>query len=108
MTIKAILEGLGTFHAIVRSQECITSRHLLERAFKACIDAVKKHDDALPSEALEAKCENVSALAVQLQRLLEGREKFVLVFDGIDHQREAPPTLLPALGRMGEMVCKKH
>jgi origin recognition complex subunit 5 len=28
----------------------------------------------------------------------------VLVFDGIDQQREAPPTLLPALARLGEFV----
>lgn len=30
--------------------------------------------------------------------------KFVLVFDGIDKQRETPPTLLPALARVGEIV----
>lgn len=33
----------------------------------------------------------------------EGRH-FVLVFDAIDHQKEAPPTLLPALARLSEMV----
>ncbi|KAK1078995.1 hypothetical protein LTR33_006765 [Friedmanniomyces endolithicus] len=31
-------------------------------------------------------------------------EKFVLVFDGVDKQRESPPTLLPALARLGEYV----
>jgi hypothetical protein len=35
----------------------------------------------------------------------EGRKgRFVLVFDGIDQQRDAPPTLLPALARLGEIV----
>lgn len=29
---------------------------------------------------------------------------FVLVFDAIDRQKEAPPTLLPALARLSEMV----
>ena len=50
------------------------------------------------------RCENISALAVHLQRLLEGQEKFALVFDGVDKQRDAPPTLLPALARLGEFV----
>ncbi|KAK3700668.1 hypothetical protein LTR37_015857 [Vermiconidia calcicola] len=46
----------------------------------------------------------MSALVVHLERLLRGKEKFVLVFDGVDKQREAPPTLLPALARLGEFV----
>lgn len=50
------------------------------------------------------RSENTAALVVQLQRLLSGIEKFVLVFDGIDHQREAPATLLPALARFNEFV----
>jgi len=30
--------------------------------------------------------------------------RFVLVFDGIDRQREAPGTLLPGLARLSEIV----
>jgi len=30
--------------------------------------------------------------------------KFVLVFDGIDKQRDAPHTLIPALARLSEIV----
>jgi origin recognition complex subunit 5 len=41
---------------------------------------------------------------VHLQGLLKSEEKFVLVLDGVDKQREAPPTLLPALARLGEFV----
>jgi origin recognition complex subunit 5 len=44
-------------------------------------------------------------LVVHLQRLLKEGPKFVLVFDGVDKQRDAPPTLLPALARLGEYVC---
>ena len=54
---------------------------------------------------IDGKCENISALAVQLQRLLVVSTGFVLVFDAIDKQREAHPTLLPALARLGELVC---
>ncbi|KAL8876158.1 MAG: hypothetical protein Q9198_005595, partial [Flavoplaca austrocitrina] len=39
-----------------------------------------------------------------MQRLLEDQKKFILVFDNIDRQREAAPTLLPALARLGELV----
>ena len=48
----------------------------------------------------------MSAFVVELERLLEGRggKKFVLVFKGIDRQREAAPTLLPAIVRLGERV----
>ena len=49
-------------------------------------------------------CENLAALIVHLQRLLKDRPRFVLVFDGIDRQREASPTLLPALARLGEYL----
>ncbi len=60
------------------------------------------------------RCENIAQLVVEVGRLLEdwamskedeaGRQRFVLVFDSIDHQRDAPPTLLPALARFGEIV----
>lgn len=55
------------------------------------------------------RCENVSTLVAHLQRLLEHEtERFVLVFDGIDKQRESPPTLLPALARLSEFVCSPY
>jgi hypothetical protein len=61
-----------------------------------------------------SRCESLSQLVVEIGRLLEGwttseeeqegKRRFVLVFDGIDRQRDAPPTLLPALARLGEIV----
>lgn len=35
---------------------------------------------------------------------MANRDKFVLVLDGIDEQREAPPTLLPAMARLGTII----
>lgn len=57
----------------------------------------------------KGKCEHVSTLAVLLAdalALTSGKrvEKFVLVLDGIDKQREAPQMLLSALARLGEVV----
>lgn len=85
-------------YAVVRSKECITGRHLLERAVCAASDAVDWEGGA-------GRCENLAQLVVLLGKMLEGgKGRFVLVFDGVDKQRDAPPTLVPALARLGEVV----
>ncbi|EAT86614.2 hypothetical protein SNOG_05550 [Parastagonospora nodorum SN15] len=48
--------------------------------------------------------ENLSALCVNLAKLLEGRGKFVLVLDAVDKLRESAGTLIAALGRLGESL----
>lgn len=91
-------------YAIVKSTECITGRHLLERTVGAVARALERTD-------YSSRCENLAQLVVELGKLLErhrdegeqGR-RFVLVFDGIDKQRDPPSTLLPALARLGEIV----
>ncbi|ELR10173.1 hypothetical protein VC83_00700 [Pseudogymnoascus destructans] len=89
--------GNGLRYAIVRSKECITGRHLLERTVCAVAAAVDWEEGA-------GRCENLAQLAVLLGKMLEGRKgRFVLVFDGVDKQRDAPPTLVPALARLGEV-----
>lgn len=104
--VTEFLKSSGLAHAIVRSQECVTGRHLLERTLASCIESIAGASDNTLNSNFYSRCENISALAAQLQRLLESREgHFTLVFDGIDRQREAPPTLLPALARFGELVC---
>ncbi|MCJ1357317.1 MAG: hypothetical protein MMC33_007313 [Icmadophila ericetorum] len=104
LTSKAVLGAIGTPHAIVRSQECITSRHLLERTVAVCREALDWEGDAMPLPQFDGKCENTIALAGQLQELLEKRKRLTLVFDGIDHQRETSAFLLPALARLPELV----
>ncbi|KFY54100.1 hypothetical protein V497_07982 [Pseudogymnoascus sp. VKM F-4516 (FW-969)] len=90
--------GEGVRYAVVRSKECITGRHLLERAVCAVADAVGW-------EGAAGRCENLAQLAVLLGKMLEGgKGRFVLVFDGVDKQRDAPPTLVPALARLGEVI----
>ncbi|KAL8991076.1 MAG: hypothetical protein Q9169_007952, partial [Polycauliona sp. 2 TL-2023] len=98
LSINALLSAIDTPSAIIPSKECITTRHLLERTLT---EIEKASGDTAPS--IDGRCESISAFVVQLQRLLEHRQKFVLVFDNIDRQREAAPTLLPALARLGEL-----
>ena len=118
LVTKALLEQLSSSnrdeeattqlkirHAIVKSAECISGRHLLEQT----IGSIAK---ATEWEGSVARCENLAQLVVEVERLLckwsssseSEHKRFVLVFDGIDHQRDAPPSLLPALARLGEIV----
>jgi origin recognition complex subunit 5 len=97
-----ILDALEVPHAIVNSRECITARHLLEQTVSAVVAALSgKATRSIQS----ARCESLAALLVQLESLLKNVPKFVLVFDGLDRQREAPPTLFAALARFGETAC---
>lgn len=112
LELNGIDERKGSlYYTIVKSAECITGRHLLETIVGTTAHAVgwKKNVN---------RCENLAQLAVEISRLLDdsthkpgldgernqNKDKFVLVLDGIDRQRDAPPTLLPALARMGEVV----
>ncbi|KAL9024395.1 MAG: hypothetical protein Q9196_006549 [Gyalolechia fulgens] len=99
LTVNALLKAIDHKSAIIRSKECITTRHLLERTLTQAQNALG--DGARP---IDGRCESISTFVVQLQRLLEGQKKFILVFDNIDRQREAAPTLLPALARLTEII----
>lgn len=76
---------------------------MLERTIAASIDAL--HSANGDSNGITyPRCEGMSSLTSSLERLLEHEEKFILVLDGIDEQREAPLTLMPALLRLGELI----
>ena len=101
--MKACLEANKSRHAIIRCRECVTGRHLLERTLAAVRHTLQ---EVAEGETLEysGRCENLSVLAASLQRLLRSKEKFILVFDDVDKQRDSQPTFLPALARLGEFV----
>ncbi|KAL9011162.1 MAG: hypothetical protein Q9173_003975, partial [Seirophora scorigena] len=104
LTINALLQSIDHPSAIIPSRECITTRHLLERTLTEVQHALGEDDEEARRVAVDGRCESISAFVVQLQRLLRGhhKKKFILVFDNIDRQREAAPTLLPALARLHE------
>jgi len=70
----------------------------------ASLDALDEHHDEKIDRRPYARTENLSALCVNLAKLLEGRGKFVLVLDAVDKLRESAGTLIAALGRLGESV----
>ncbi|KAL3481123.1 origin recognition complex subunit 5 C-terminus-domain-containing protein [Aspergillus californicus] len=103
--VSRVLAVLDVPHAIVRSPECITGRHLLTKILWGMLDALGRRYEW--ERFGKGRCENVSALAVLLGQCLasgDAVDKFVLVLDGIDKQREAAPTLLSALSRLGEAI----
>ena len=99
-----MLSASDTPSAVIPSRECITTRHLLERTLTAVQEALEQNPNEAPLPAVDPRCENLSIFLASFQRLLQGRRKFVLVFDAIDRQREALPTLLPALARLSETI----
>ncbi|KAI4128452.1 MAG: hypothetical protein LQ338_002725 [Usnochroma carphineum] len=99
LTINGLFQAIDHPSAIIRSKECITTRHLLERTLTEVQNALGG-----AARPIDGRCESISAFVVQLQRLLEGQKNFILVFDNIDRQREAAPTLLPALARLNEII----
>jgi origin recognition complex subunit 5 len=93
-------------HAIISSAECITGRHILETA-------VDRVSNAVGYSKTPPRCESLASLASILKDIMAeyiagygdaSSAQFVLVFDGIDKQRDAPPTLLPALARLSEQI----
>ena len=79
---------------------------MLEQTIGAVAKAVEWNGDI-------GRCENLAQLPVSIGRMMEkwtegddisAKRRLVLVFDGIDQQRETPATLFPALGRLGEIV----
>jgi hypothetical protein len=105
-TVSSVLSARGFPHAIVKSQECLSLRHLLSKIHTACIGAVYEEGEEAADDAYERRTDSVNALSVNLQRLLRGRDrKLVLVLDGIDKQRGLNAIILPALARLSDIVC---
>ncbi|THX61878.1 hypothetical protein D6D06_00329 [Aureobasidium pullulans] len=102
--LKSYLELSGLKHAFIPCSECITGRHFLERTLAACVNAIEQAVDISLDGVIPSRCESLSTLTSSFVRLFEGIDKFVLVLDGIDEQREAPPTLLPTLARLGQLI----
>jgi len=81
----------------------LSQRHLLSKIFAACVSALQQEEEI----EIFDRVDNLNALVVSLQKLLKNRRrKFVLVLDGIDKQRGGTATLLPALARIGDLVCR--
>ena len=102
--MKEVLKSSGVPHAVTNSRECITARHLLEQAATRCWTMMREMTAPNALGSSQPRCDSVNSLCTILEKLLQSVPKFVLVFDGIDRQREATSTLIPGLARLGSMV----
>lgn len=73
LVLRSFLESSGSSFSWVPCHECVTTRHLIERIAATVCESLGAVESA-------ARCENVSALAVQLQQTLkESQRKHFLV-----------------------------
>ncbi|KAL6866344.1 hypothetical protein ACO1O0_002452 [Amphichorda felina] len=91
-------------YAVVNAAQCITARHLFETVVAAVAEALE-----WPQEDVAKRCETLAQLDVELCRMLKypnrpSRFSFILVLDAIDRARDAPPTLMPGLARLSEII----
>lgn len=100
----------GLVHATVNVARCISGRHLFESIIAAVADALRAREDLGDGDMPSQRCETLAQLAASLNsifddpRLKNALTHFVLVLDGMDRQRDSPPTLMPALARLCETI----
>ena len=103
--ISITLQAREINHAFIKSKECLSRRHLLSKIFAASITTLGQVGQIEQFE----KTDSINALLGNLRKLFERLEakKFVLVIEDADELRQPGPTLLPALARLGDLVCAK-
>ncbi|KAL6871601.1 origin recognition complex subunit 5 C-terminus domain-containing protein [Trichoderma longibrachiatum] len=100
----------GLVHATVDVARCISGRHLFESIIAAATDALRARDGSAGGDVPYQRCETLAQLAASLNSVFDEPQlkneltHFVLVLDGMDRQRDAPPTLMPALARLCETI----
>ena len=102
--ISAVLKEREIQHAIVKSKECLSQRHLLSKIFAACASALEEQTRIDQYD----KVDSINVLLGNLRKIFDRHNdaKFVVVIEGIDKLKQAGPTLLPALARLGNQVYR--
>ncbi|KAL6852234.1 origin recognition complex subunit 5 C-terminus domain-containing protein [Trichoderma novae-zelandiae] len=97
-------------HATVNVARCISARHFFESIIAAVTDALRAWNGSGDGDISSQRCETLAQLAASLNSIFDepqlktGLNHFVLVLDGMDRQRDPPPTLMPALARLCETI----
>ncbi|KAG5370352.1 Origin recognition complex subunit 5 [Yarrowia sp. C11] len=101
--LKHLLKQSFINHSIVLAEQCLTTRILLQRTFRAVVDDSHKtlNDD------FEIICENVTQFMALLERFRTeyGFDKpHVIVLDGLDKLHENPSEIYHCFTRLSEMT----
>ncbi|KAI1615387.1 origin recognition complex subunit 5 [Exophiala viscosa] len=100
--IVNVLREQGIEHAVIKSRECLTQRHLLSKIFACCMSAFAQESQIEQYDRVDS----INALLGNLRKLYEraGPKRFVVVLEGIDRLKQPGSTLLPALARLGDQI----
>lgn len=105
-------QATSLVHATVNVARCISGRHFFESIIVAVTSALRAWNGSGDGEISSPRCETLAQLAASLgfifeePQLKDGLTHFILVLDGMDKQRDHPPTLMPALARLCETVSR--
>ncbi|KAL7928704.1 origin recognition complex subunit 5 C-terminus domain-containing protein [Trichoderma chlorosporum] len=97
-------------HATVDVARCISGRHFFESIIVAVTDSLRSWNGSSDGDISSQRCETLAQLAASLgvifdePQLKDELTNFILVLDGMDKQRDPPPTLMPALARLCETI----
>ena len=109
-TVEKYLETLGVNHSIVRCDECITKRIMLQRCFKA-IRTDSKVGHLYTDEILSSLGENFASFVTQMEKFNRQTgysDQHVLVLDRIDQCMESAMEYLAAFAKMREQTLIKN
>ncbi|KAG5354989.1 Origin recognition complex subunit 5 [Yarrowia sp. B02] len=101
--LKELLKHSGINHSIILAEQCLTTRILLQRTFRAVVEDCGKSVDA----EFEIICENVTQFMALLERFqaeYDFNEPHVIVLDGLDKLHENPSEIYHCFTRLNEMT----
>lgn len=88
---------------MVRSKDYLSQRHLLTKIFATCVHALGREAQIEQYD----KVDSLNVLLSNLRKLFEqaGKdERLVLILEDVERLKQAGPTLLAALSRLGDQV----
>lgn len=101
--LKHLLDQSGINHSIILAEQCLTTRILLQRTFRAVVEDSGKS----LADDFEIICENVTAFMALLERFqteYDFAEPHVIVLDGLDKLHENPSEIYHCFTRLNEMT----
>ncbi|KAK5058602.1 hypothetical protein LTR84_010865 [Exophiala bonariae] len=103
--ITGVLRARNLKSSVVRSKDYLSQRHLLSKIFSTCVYALGREAQIEQYD----KVDSLNVLLGNLRKLFEPvetgqKEQLVLILEDIDKLKQAGPTLLPALARLGDQI----
>ncbi|AOW01077.1 origin recognition complex subunit 5 C-terminus-domain-containing protein [Yarrowia lipolytica] len=105
--LKHLLKQSSINHSIILAEQCLTTRILLQRTFRAVVEDSGK----TLADDFEIICENVTAFMALLERFkaqYDFTKPHVIVLDGLDKLHENPSEIYHCFTRLNEMTSIRN